>query len=76
MKWNFSEEHLRTLVAVAPSVDLHGFKMGNLLEDDLKDLIENPQFNLFRKRSANPNLIENCGLVNTCGGGRAAWSIY
>lgn len=62
-------------IPIAPCVYLHDFKVGNILEDDLKDLIESPQFRLFRKRNANPNLIEDCGscrLVNTCGGGCAA----
>lgn len=62
-------------VPISPCVYLHDFKVGDLLKDDLKDLIESPQFKAFRKRNANPSKIADCiscELKERCGGGCTA----
>ena len=62
-------------VSISPCVYLHDFKVGDLAKDELKDLINSPQFKLFRKRNRNPDKIEDCKdceILEICGGGCAA----
>lgn len=62
-------------IPISPCVYLHDFKVGDLLKDDIIDLIHSEPFKEFRRRNANPELIEgcsNCEYVNNCGGGCAA----
>ncbi|AZS16345.1 radical SAM/SPASM domain-containing protein [Paenibacillus lutimineralis] len=62
-------------IPISPCVYLHDYKVGNLLEDDLLDLIKSPQFQTFRRRNAHPEAIlgcEECEIVNLCGGGCAS----
>lgn len=64
-------------IPVSPCVYLHDYKVGDLVKDDLYDIIRSPQFKIFRMRNANPELIEGCKgchLVNSCRGGCAARS--
>ncbi|WP_052766815.1 SPASM domain-containing protein [Sporolactobacillus inulinus] len=62
-------------IPIAPCVYLHDFKVGDLITNNIKDLINSPQFKLFRKRNKNPQLIEKCkecDIRQICGGGCAA----
>jgi radical SAM protein with 4Fe4S-binding SPASM domain len=64
-------------VPVSPCVYLHEYKVGNLLVDDLQDIVRSPQFASFRRRNANPHLIDGCAgctMIETCRGGCAARS--
>lgn len=62
-------------IPVSPCVYLHDYKTGDLLVDDLADIITSPQFATFRRRAAHPEAIPgcaDCALLTTCRGGCAA----
>lgn len=62
-------------IPVSPCVYLHDYKTGDLLVDDLPDIIASPQFAAFRRRAAHPEAIPgcaDCALITTCRGGCAA----
>ena len=65
-------------VHVSPCVYLHDYKSAlDLLEHDLIDIINSPQFRVFRQRNANPDHVEGCAgclKLAQCGGGCAARS--
>lgn len=65
-------------VYVSPCVYLHDYKSTfDLLKRDLIDIINSPQFRVFRQRNANPEMIEGCkgcSLLQQCGGGCAGRS--
>lgn len=64
-------------VPVSPCVYLHDYKVGNLLEDDVWEIVRSPQFRSFRQRNASPAVVdgcEGCGYIETCRGGCAARS--
>ncbi|PIR05057.1 MAG: radical SAM protein [Candidatus Liptonbacteria bacterium CG11_big_fil_rev_8_21_14_0_20_35_14] len=64
-------------VPVSPCVYLHSYRVGDLLVDDLYDIINSPQFEEFRKRNSNPDKIDgcaNCSFLSSCRGGCAARS--
>lgn len=62
-------------VPVSPCVYLHDYKVGDLLKDELKDIIKSEPFKEFRRRNKNPKAIKECSdceMVEICGGGCAA----
>jgi radical SAM protein with 4Fe4S-binding SPASM domain len=62
-------------IPVSPDVYLHDYKVGDLLNDDIMDLVRSPQFRIFRRRNAHPELIagcKDCDILSICGGGCAA----
>lgn len=62
-------------IPVSPCVYLHDFRTGNLLTDDLYDIIRSPQFRAFRQRLANPDKIPGCAgcdHLSDCRGGCSA----
>jgi radical SAM protein with 4Fe4S-binding SPASM domain len=64
-------------VPISPCVYLHEYKIGDLLVDDIFDVIYSPQFQIFRRRVANPAHISGCAGCNYleyCRGGCAARS--
>ncbi|WP_083754742.1 radical SAM protein [Bradyrhizobium murdochi] len=65
-------------VPVSPCVYLHDYKSTlDLLRHDLVDIIQSPQFRVFRQRNANPDYVRGCaGCVHSasCGGGCSARS--
>jgi radical SAM protein with 4Fe4S-binding SPASM domain len=65
-------------IYVSPCVYMHDYKSGyDLLEHDLAEIIESPQFRVFRQRNANPQMVEGCAgcnLLAACGGGCVARS--
>lgn len=64
-------------IPVSPCVYLHDFKVGDMLVDDLADIIRSPQFRAFRRRNQNPHVIagcESCSMLTSCRGGCAARS--
>jgi radical SAM protein with 4Fe4S-binding SPASM domain len=64
-------------VPVSPCVYLHDYKVGDLLEDDIFDIVNSPQFRTFRRRNGNPQMVEGCAgcsVIDTCRGGCAARS--
>ncbi len=65
-------------VFVSPCVYLHDYKSEfDLLQHDLIDIINSPQFRVFRQRNANAERLDGCagcGLLQSCGGGCAARS--
>lgn len=64
-------------VPVSPCVYLHDFKVGDLLRDDLADIVESPEFRSFRRRNGNPEYVDGCAgceHIETCRGGCAARS--
>jgi radical SAM protein with 4Fe4S-binding SPASM domain len=64
-------------IPVSPCVYLHDYKVGNLVEDDLHDIVRRPEFQTFRRRSQRPDVIEGCrgcDLLEICRGGCAARS--
>ncbi len=59
-------------VPVSPCVYAHEYKTGNLLTDDLSDIIASPKFESFRQRRRNPTSITactGCEHLMSCGGG-------
>jgi len=64
-------------VPVSPCVYLHDYKVGDLLADDIFEIIHSHQFRSFRRRVANPQYVKgckDCGYLSTCRGGCAARS--
>jgi radical SAM protein with 4Fe4S-binding SPASM domain len=65
-------------VHVSPCVYLHDYKAPlDLLKFDLIDIINSPQFRVFRQRNRNPESVagcDGCELASQCGGGCAARS--
>jgi len=64
-------------VPVSPCVYMHEYKTGDLLKDDLLDIVQSPQFRAFRRRNGNPHVVAGCGgceYLSTCRGGCAARS--
>lgn len=64
-------------IPVSPCVYLHDYKVGNLVTDDLYDIVRSPQFRSFRRRNAHPEAIpgcKGCSLIAKCRGGCAARS--
>jgi radical SAM protein with 4Fe4S-binding SPASM domain len=64
-------------IPVSPCVYLHDYKVGDLLVDDIFDIVTSPQFRSFRRRNANPEVIEgckDCHYLAICRGGCAARS--
>jgi len=64
-------------IPVSPCVYMHEYKVGNLLTDDIFEIINSPQFRSFRRRNGNPESVEGCGgcqYIITCRGGCAARS--
>jgi radical SAM protein with 4Fe4S-binding SPASM domain len=62
-------------VPVSPCVYLHDYKVGNLLVDDIFDIVYSDQFRSFRRRNAHPEEIPGCAgceFLATCRGGCAA----
>jgi radical SAM protein with 4Fe4S-binding SPASM domain len=62
-------------IPVSPCVYLHDYKVGDLLLDDLADIVRSPQFRTFRRRNRHPEQIpgcEGCALMAACRGGCAA----
>ncbi len=70
-------------VPVSPCVYAHDYKVGDLLKDDLVDIIDSPQFKTFRKRRFTPESIDECRgcqYLEQCRGGCATraylWSKF
>ncbi|MFO0875961.1 MAG: radical SAM protein [Gemmataceae bacterium] len=64
-------------IPVSPCVYLHEYKFGNLLTDDLADIVRSAPFQSFRRRNANPDAVEGCSgcsMLQACRGGCAARS--
>lgn len=62
-------------IPVSPCVYIHDYKVGNLLEDDIIDIIKSEPFKEFRRRNEHPELVkgcESCKQKFICGGGCAA----
>lgn len=62
-------------IPISPCVYLHDYKVGDLLVDDINDLISSEQFKAFRRRNKHPEKINGCSdceILNSCGGGCAA----
>ncbi len=60
------------IIPVSPCVYLHDFKVGNLLEDDIIEIINSEPFKEFRRRNYNPTEIDDCKdckYLYECGGG-------
>jgi radical SAM protein with 4Fe4S-binding SPASM domain len=59
-------------VPVSPCVYAHDYKVGDLLQDELVDIIHSVQFEMFRNRRLRPQTIEGCHgckYIETCRGG-------
>jgi radical SAM protein with 4Fe4S-binding SPASM domain len=65
-------------VPVSPCVYLHDYKSDmDLLQTDLAEIVQSPQFKVFRQRNRNPDRIDGCAgcdLLTSCGGGCAGRS--
>lgn len=64
-------------IPVSPCVYLHDYKAGDLVRDELSDIIRSPQFASFRRRNRNADHVDGCAgcdLIGTCRGGCAARS--
>lgn len=68
---------------VSPCVYAHKYKVGDLLTDELSDIITSPQFEAFRRRRKEPETIAECSgceFLQQCRGGCASrsylWSAY
>ncbi|MBP8591244.1 radical SAM protein [Candidatus Shapirobacteria bacterium] len=62
-------------IPISPCVYLHDYKYGDLRTMDIQEILNSPPFQAFRRRKANPEIIEgcqNCNQVSVCGGGCAA----
>lgn len=62
-------------IPISPCVYLHDFKVGNLVTDNINEMINSKEFKQFRIRNKNPDVIrgcDKCKLINICGGGCAA----
>ena len=70
-------------IPVSPCVYLHDFKSGDLLVDDLRDIVHSAPFRDFRARNLHPELVNGCAgcsLIDTCRGGCVArsylWAVH
>lgn len=64
-------------IPISPCVYLHDYKSGDLLTNDLFDIVRSEEFKSFRRRNQNPQLIKecsNCDIISKCRGGCAARS--
>lgn len=64
-------------ISISPCVYLHDYKYGDILKQPIKKIVESTPFQAFRRRKANPEVIEGCkGCedINTCSGGCASRS--
>jgi len=68
---------------VSPCVYAHKYKVGNLLTDELSDIIASPEFETFRRRRESPETIaecRGCEFLEQCRGGCGSrsylWSAY
>jgi radical SAM protein with 4Fe4S-binding SPASM domain len=64
-------------IPVSPCVYLHDYKVGDLVVDDLADIIASDQFKTFRRRNAHPEAIPGCSgceFLASCRGGCAGRS--
>lgn len=68
---------------VSPCVYAHQYKVGDLLTDELSEIIASPEFGAFRKRREHPETISECSgcdILTKCRGGCASrsylWSSY
>jgi radical SAM protein with 4Fe4S-binding SPASM domain len=62
-------------VPVSPCVYAHDFKTGDLLHDNLIDIINSAEFSAFRKRRFDPESIRDCAeceYIDKCRGGCTA----
>lgn len=62
-------------IPVSPCVYLHDFKYGDLSKQRIEEILDSVYFENFRKRKANPELVEGCKgckYIATCGGGCAS----
>lgn len=62
-------------IPISPCVYLHDYKVGNLLTDDIFELINSSQFKTFRIRNEHPELVKGCSdcdMKDVCGGGCAS----
>lgn len=62
-------------VPVSPCVYAHDYKVGDLLTDELTEIIQSVQFQAFRNRRERPGGIEGCGgctYLESCRGGCAS----
>ena len=62
-------------VPVSPCVYAHDFKVGDLLVDELSEIIESEQFKEFRRRNGSPWAVEgcvDCEFLENCRGGCAS----
>ncbi len=59
-------------VPVSPCVYAHDYKTGDLLTDELADIVQSEQFKAFRKRREHPESIvgcDGCKYIESCRGG-------
>jgi radical SAM protein with 4Fe4S-binding SPASM domain len=64
-------------IPVSPCVYLHDYKVGDLVTEELHNIVRSPQFRSFRRRNAHPEVIpgcKGCGLLDLCRGGCAGRS--
>lgn len=64
-------------IPVSPCVYLHDYKTGDLLVDDIRDIVFSEQFRSFRRRNRHAHLIpgcDGCSVLDSCRGGCAARS--
>jgi len=68
---------------VSPCVYAHDYKVGDLLQDELLDIISSQEFETFRRRRRHPETIAECNgceFLQECRGGCASrsylWSAY
>jgi radical SAM protein with 4Fe4S-binding SPASM domain len=64
-------------IPVSPCVYLHDYKIGDLRKDSLYEIVRSPQFQSFRRRNANPEMVEGCAgcsMLHSCRGGCAGRS--
>lgn len=62
-------------VPVSPCVYAHDYKVGDLLTDELVDIIHSVQFQLFRNRRERPQTVDGCHgcqYIESCRGGCAS----
>lgn len=64
-------------ISISPCVYLHDYKFGDILKQPIREIIESIPFQVFRRRKANPQAIEDCNgcdYIETCRGGCASRS--
>jgi radical SAM protein with 4Fe4S-binding SPASM domain len=60
---------------ISPCIYLHDYKYGDLQTMEIQEILNSPPFQAFRRRKANPEVIEGCqgcSQIFVCGGGCAA----